>query len=940
MPPPSATVLIPARRKRIVNEFRLSKPAVSLRLLGRYELSVDRRLLAPPRTAKARSLLAYLALRAGEPIRRETLMDVFWPDADPASARNNLKTALSSIRRTFRDQDVEPEAVFDVSREIVRWTAPTAIDAREVQACSVDVEAERADAIALYGGEFAPGDANEWASEQRGALVTHFEHVLRAEIAAHPTRAVAEKLLALDPFSDAAYLAMIDEALHAGNRRGAQAIYRRYATALAEIDVQPPPDVTARVGLGAAVPAASQSLGFVGRADELAEIERLFLGGASMVVVNGSSGIGKSMLAQEARRRFDDLELDVLDTHDVLEPSSARTIVCAHPELLGAVRSRFPGAEEIELGPLAYDEVAVALRHLHDRTPAAAVDAVWRRSLGHPAVLQGIVAQIDRLDAVDAKAIARLRLPGSVERRFDELIRSSGSDATELAMLLALEPRLDDDDIAALLDWTLARVLEARESCARLGAALPHASEAALRTISKNRRAHLLGRIAERLKLHEDPAERVDAANLLVELGRRAEASRAYLDAAQAFTSTSAWESATRSIDAGLAALESLPQSEEIRRLSGELHLLKGKCLYQQGAFLASTRANEEALEVCAEPQYSEMRIAALVSMGHALVRMDLVDSAWEIAKQARDEATRYGTERDHVAADHLLACVLRDRYDYDAAAEAAASAFDRSMRLREWSTATNSANLVIEISRRALRIDAAFAWAPRQLEAAALAGPVQEAVARHMLGSVRASVGDLDGALEEFRHGLALIEMHRRRRSVFTTPSGQLEWMLHYAIAHTYVRAGNAEQAVAESEWLIRSPWMLNSPMGSWQGLSVAVDARLASGSPRDLAAAKALVERIPPRHTQDPRSALDPLARARVAARLGRAEAPQLLRAALAALVEVAEYQPDQIHPYFFRLAESAKGIDDLIGARATELAQRYERRLAEAAADLWVR
>ena len=88
------------------------------------------------------------------------------------------------------------------------------------------------------------------------------------------------------------------------------------------------------------------------------------------------------------------------------------------------------------------------------------------------------------------------------------------------------------------------------------------------------------------------------------------------------------------------------------------------------------------------------------------------------------------------------------------------------------------------------------------------------------MLGSVRTVVNDLDGGLEEFRHGLALVEMYRRQRSVFATPTGQLEWMLHYAIAHTHVRAGNAEQAIAESEWLLRSPWMLNSPMTSWQGL------------------------------------------------------------------------------------------------------------------------
>ena len=867
-------------------------------------------------------------------------MDVFWPDADPTSARNNLKTTLSSIRRTFRDQGIDPDGLLEISREIVRWTVPIRIDAREFQACSVDVAAERADAIALYDGDFAPGDASEWAVEHRGVLASQFENVLRAELGAHPGAPTAERLLALDPFSDEAYHALIEDALATGNRRGAQAIYRRYAAALSEIGLQPPPDVAARVGLRKPAFTPSHALGFCGRTDELAEIERIFRSGAHTLIIFGPSGIGKKTLAIEGCRQLQDLELAVLDaTRGPLDAQARRCIVCARADQLETLRSQFPQAEEIELGPLAYDEVALAMRRFNEATNAATIDAVWKRSLGHPAALQGIVAQLDGLEAIDPKVIAHLRLPRAVERRFDELLRAAGGDATELAILLALEPRLDDDDVAALLDWTPARVLDARESCTRLGPALPHVFDAALRTISKNRREHLLGRIAERLKLHENPDERVDAAKLLVELGRRAEAGRAYLEAAQAFAATSAWESAVRTVDAALAALASLPASGEVDSLAGELHLLKGRSLYQQGSFLAATRAYEDALEISGERRSATVRSTALVSMGHALIRMDLLDPAREIAKQACDESKRFGSEQDALAADHLMACILRDSFEYDAAIETARSGFERSMRLREWSTATNYANLVIEISRRVLQISTAFVWAPRQLEAAVLAGPVQEAVARHMLGSVRTVVNDLDGGLEEFRHGLALVEMYRRQRSVFATPTGQLEWMLHYAIAHTHVRAGNAEQAIAESEWLLRSPWMLNSPMTSWQGLSVAVDARLASGSQRDLAAARSLVERIPPRHTADPRAALDPLARARVAARLGRPEAVQLIHEALSALIEVANYHADQMHPYFYRLADSAKGIDDLVSARANELAQRFERRLAEAAGELWV-
>jgi hypothetical protein len=284
------------------------------------------------------------------------------------------------------------------------------------------------------------------------------------------------------------------------------------------------------------------------------------------------------------------------------------------------------------------------------------------------------------------------------------------------------------------------------------------------------------------------------------------------------------------------------------------------------------------------------------------------------------------------------MARVLRDQVSYDESIDVASRGYERSMKTRHWSIAASFASLITEISRRLLRFQAAFHWSQRQLEAAALAGPLPEAEARHMLGSVKASVFRHDEALQEFRHALPLTEQHRRRQSLAATPVEQLEWMMHHALAHTYVASGDFDSAIAESEWLMQSPWTLNSALSSWQAASVTVDARLGAGSERDVAAAKLFLERVPPADSEDHRSCLDICARARVAAKLGSKRASELLQKAYTSLTVASSVHGDQIHPYFQRLAQSAQGIDDALAVRAADAARLHEQRVVEAAGALW--
>ena len=58
---------------------------------------------APPEPSetpsrKTRALLAYLAYHR-RTHSRDALMELFWPEAEPAPARHNLSQALSSLKR-------------------------------------------------------------------------------------------------------------------------------------------------------------------------------------------------------------------------------------------------------------------------------------------------------------------------------------------------------------------------------------------------------------------------------------------------------------------------------------------------------------------------------------------------------------------------------------------------------------------------------------------------------------------------------------------------------------------------------------------------------------------------------------------------------------------------------------------------------------------------
>jgi DNA-binding SARP family transcriptional activator len=156
---------------------------VEARLLGPFQLLVDGRPV--PRWAGQRgaSVLRFLLARPHHRCSRDELLAEFWPEVDPATARNRLQVAVSGLRRALQEVTrlqvieyadggyrINPELLVEVDVERFERALATARRAER----SGDPEAALAayrEAVELYRGEFA-ADApfEQWALLPRERL--------------------------------------------------------------------------------------------------------------------------------------------------------------------------------------------------------------------------------------------------------------------------------------------------------------------------------------------------------------------------------------------------------------------------------------------------------------------------------------------------------------------------------------------------------------------------------------------------------------------------------------------------------------------------------------------------------------------------------------------------------------------------------------------------
>ncbi len=107
-----------AARFKVFNE---AVTVVEVRLLGPLEVDVDGRIL-DVRRQKQRALLALLALRAGEVVPTDRLIDELWGDEPPKTAVGSLQNFVSELRKMLGAEVLvtrSPGYLLDIPRDVV-----------------------------------------------------------------------------------------------------------------------------------------------------------------------------------------------------------------------------------------------------------------------------------------------------------------------------------------------------------------------------------------------------------------------------------------------------------------------------------------------------------------------------------------------------------------------------------------------------------------------------------------------------------------------------------------------------------------------------------------------------------------------------------------------------------------------------------------------------
>jgi DNA-binding SARP family transcriptional activator len=166
-------------------------PLLTVHLLGQLKVRLDDVPVEDWPSGRGRSLFKYLVTHRDPWPRREVLMDVFWPDAAPAAARNSLNVAVHGLRRAFRASASGPVVALDGGAYRLDPTVRLWLDVDEFELHAADGRrletagdlpgaiAAYERALALYQGDFLADDPYEdWPALAREQLLLTYQDVL------------------------------------------------------------------------------------------------------------------------------------------------------------------------------------------------------------------------------------------------------------------------------------------------------------------------------------------------------------------------------------------------------------------------------------------------------------------------------------------------------------------------------------------------------------------------------------------------------------------------------------------------------------------------------------------------------------------------------------------------------------------------------------------
>ncbi len=318
---------------------------LSLFLLGPFYTTLDGVPVADFAYDHVRALLAYLAVEADRPHRREALAGLLWPDQSDQTALHNLRHALHHLQRAIGSQQATPPFLL-ISRDALQFNPSSdhAVDALlfkglvSTQEGAGDWLLRLQRAAGMYRGpflqDFSLGSSyalEEWVLQKRvwldqlmGAALDELAGAFEAQREYDRAEEYARRLLVLDPWDEPTHRRLMRLLALQGQRGAALAQYGTLRELLQdEFGVEPEPETVAlyaRIRGGQLKPPAGEprlapatrrsaavAAPFVGRDAEMQRLseclDEMLEGHGRVAFVTGEAGCGKSMLMAEFAQR-------------------------------------------------------------------------------------------------------------------------------------------------------------------------------------------------------------------------------------------------------------------------------------------------------------------------------------------------------------------------------------------------------------------------------------------------------------------------------------------------------------------------------------------------------------------------------------------------------------------------------------------------------------
>lgn len=147
----------------------------AIRLCGRFEVAPRGSDVSPQLPGRqGRLMLAYLACKRGQPVARDELIDLLWPDQPPALPEEVLGSLLSKLRRALGAGVIEGRhdltLVLPGGGRVDVQIASDAVDRAEAALAEGDARlalGQAETACVVTEGGFLPGFDNPWVDERR-----------------------------------------------------------------------------------------------------------------------------------------------------------------------------------------------------------------------------------------------------------------------------------------------------------------------------------------------------------------------------------------------------------------------------------------------------------------------------------------------------------------------------------------------------------------------------------------------------------------------------------------------------------------------------------------------------------------------------------------------------------------------------------------------------